>query len=232
MKKIVAALVIVIIAVIVILFISNKRLPNIVANSLSQITQVSVKIGAIGIAPNSIKVDTLEFGNPPGSILSNSFIAKTMLLEAPLANYVSNNVVIDTITLDDIYLGLEFDSQFGSRGNWTTIMGNINSSIDSNASQGTVLIKKLILRNISPELVYRQGNTRPKKLRTIPYLEFNNVSSTAGIQSQQIANLVLEHMLLSVFDVENLGNMLEGVSKFGFDTIQKPLAPVKGIFGH
>jgi uncharacterized protein involved in outer membrane biogenesis len=202
-----------IVALIVIAFIGWARVPDMLANSLSKKMKVSVDIDDINLSFKSIEVEKLEIGNPKKSILPKAFTADLITIEAPLTRYMHDDIVIDAITMDDIYIGLEFDSATSTKGNWSTIMANYQDSspVAPEDSKRNVLIKRLILNNISVDLVYRKGDQKIRRLKPIKRLEFTNVSSQGGIPTDQIMNSVLGEMLRSIFQQENLKNMLDGI---------------------
>ena len=192
--------------------------------------KVSVEIDDIDLSMNSIEIEKVEIGNPKNSILPKAFSCEVIDIFAPLMNYFDNNIVIDMIKIDDIYLGLEFEAPGKTQGNWTTIMGNFKASESPSKSTKTVLIKKLILSNIRMDLAYRTGDRKIQKLAPIDHLEFNNISSEGGIPTEQITNIIFKQMLKSVFDKANLKNMLEGVLDPQGSTWDKMVEPFKDLF--
>lgn len=222
------------IALVIISFIAWARAPDMLASTISKKLKVSVAIDDMHLSLGAIEIDKLEIGNPTGSTLPKAFTSETIRIDAPLIRYLDEAIVIDLITIEDIYLGLEFDSAKSAKGNWTTIMSNGLSTTQKNEKTKRprkVLIKKLVLKNLSPELVYNQGDRRVRRLSTIPYMEFTNITSDQGIPSDEIMDSVLGQMLQSVFFKENLKNMLQDLILAPTDTIDTFLSPFKGLFG-
>jgi uncharacterized protein involved in outer membrane biogenesis len=218
----------IIIALIVLLFLGWMRLPEMVANNLSKKMQVEVEIDDLIIRPSHIDVEKLEIGNVPKYKLPRSFSADHIHVQAPLLSYFDQNVVIDEITISNIYLGLEFAKKGSKEGNWTIIMGNYEKTTASDSApkdkktEKSVLIKKLILNNIAIDLAYNKEGT-VQHLKPIPRLEFTNVTSEGGIPTDQITKVIMQQMLQSVFSQENLQNMIEGF-------LQSPQQGVESIF--
>lgn len=223
---------VVIIAAVLVVFFGWSRIPDWLASRLEEKLQVHVSIDDVHPSWESIDIQKLEIGNPSGYNLPKAFSSEQILIEAPAANYLRKQVVIEKMQIDNIYLGLEFDKQRSQNGNWTVLMANLRASEASHPHDGkTVLIKKLILNNIDITLAYRDNSMRPKKLKTIKHLEYDNVTSEKGIPTEQIADIVMREMLKSIFSFENLGNMLENVLKNPYNAPKTLLKPFKGLFG-
>ena len=79
---------------------------------------------------------------------------------------------------------------------------------NKSSSSKTVLIKKLVIRNISCQVVYNDRKDKVINLKPIAILEFENISSDGGFPVEQLSNSVLGKMLKEVFVRENLNDML------------------------
>ncbi len=228
---------IVLIAIILLLFIGWSKAPDFIARHLSKQTHVTVSIDDIDVSLNSLRIQKTNIGSPKGSLLPKAFSSEEILLEAPLTHYLNQHIEIDEISLDHIYLGLEFDSKGSKEGNWTTIMRNMKQSSpttmqpkDQTKTARTVMIKKLLLTDLSIDLVYRNEGNNVKHLAPIARLELTNVSSEGGIPADQISQLILAETLKSVFQQQGLENMLEDVFDMPQTTLEKFTQPFKSLF--
>lgn len=206
-------------------------MPDIISAHLSNKMKVPVLIDDMHMNWNSIDIQKVEVSNLPNSMLSKAFSAEQILIEAPITAYLSRDIVLERVELDDVYVGLEFESKSSSRGNWTSILGNMQTSSESSkkTSRKTVLIKKLILTNIDVSLAYRQNAKSIKRLSPIKRLEFTNVSSEQGIPYEKISQIIFEQMLKSIFSLEGLQNMLDSILQIPTAPIDKILQPFKGL---
>ncbi len=186
-----------------------KILPSILSHSLSKKMEVNVDIASITLGLDGINVNGLRVGNPQPAILPQALSVKTIDFDVPVKNFFTKNIVIPRITLEDVYLGLEFKSKRNNNGNWTVIMNNLSPS-NQEGSDINVLIKELFLYNIRVDIAYK---TDPKNIKTItfPNLRFYNVTSQGGIPSEQISRLVMRQVLKEIFSSENLQDMLRSV---------------------
>lgn len=213
--RISTVIIILLLALVIAAFLGWSRVPDYLAQTLSRKLQVAVQIDDIHLGPTNIEVEHIEIGNTPRSILARAFAAKTIDIKTPIIRYLKDAIVINEIDIDQIYLGLEFNSASSTDGNWTEIMGNLERSLQNTkeqASKKTVLIKKLVLTNIQTDVVYRKEGSRVKRLPTISRIELNNISSEGGFPIDQLTKSVLGQMLQDVFLKQNLQNMLQQLS--------------------
>ena len=234
MKSSLSILIILVIAAIL-AFIGWSRLPDMIATNMAKKLQVAVSIGRMGLGPKSLKIKKMHIGNPSGySTLPKAFSSEQILIHAPLTRYMDQKIVIDQIDINEIYLGLEFDSASGTNGNWTVIMSNFQRATKVEKiradKQKSILIKRLSLRNIKTELVFLKEKTSVKRLPTIDEIVLTDITSEGGLPMDQLMNTVLGQMLKSVFQKQNLQNMLKGLLDSPEKAIDTFMKPFKGIF--
>jgi uncharacterized protein involved in outer membrane biogenesis len=218
-----------IVILVILLFIGWSRIPDILAHHLSKEMKVSVEVEDVNLSLKSIGIEKLEIGNPKGSLLPKAFSSDSIMINAPISNYLDKQIVLDEVLLDKVYIGLEFDAPGSKSGNWTTIMGNLKSANKGEKKGKTVLIKKLILTGINLDLVYRQGGGKIQHLPPIKRMEFTNISSETGIPTQQISDIILSETLRSIFQRENLQNMIEGFMQSPSKGIENLIQPFKNF---
>lgn len=244
-STVIGLIIVALLAASVIGFIFWSRLPDIVATHASQKLKVPVSIDSFGLGWGKLDAKKIEIGNPPKSILPRAFACDEIVVLAPFSRYLNKQVVIDEIDVNNVYVGLEFDSASGTTGNWTRIMGNLQKSVGSESagggkkkskqpsapsgSQRSVLIHRIVFTNIDVDVVYRKEGGKVKRLKRIPRLELTEVSSEGGLPMDQIMNSVLGEMLKQVFLKENLKNMMQDFMNTP-SPIQPYLEPFKGIF--
>ena len=211
-------------------YVFYARLPDITAKHLSKKLKVPVEIGDISLSLSSIEIDNLEIANLPTKKLQKAFSSEMIVIKAPLKNYTEKTILIDQITVDHIYLGLEFDSASGTSGNWTILMNNLSNSAKKDENTDTVvIIKELILTNIQVEVYYDKEGGSVKKFPIVDKIVLTNINSKAGLPTEQILRSVLGQMLQSVFLQENIKNMLKD-SLDSANPLNSMLSPFKGLF--
>ena len=240
LSTILGLIVVVILAGVVVGFVFWSRLPDMAANNISKKLKVPVEIDSFGLSWDKLDAKNIQIGNPPGTILAKAFTCREIDVLAPFTRYLSKKVIIDEIDLQDVYVGLEFDSASGTSGNWTRIMKNLqdttqadqgkqNRAPQQTSSDRSVLIHRIVITNIDVDVVYRKEGGKVKKLPRIPRIELTEVSSEGGFPMDQIMNSVLGEMLKQVFIKQNLNNMIKDF----IDTpspVQKYIQPFKGYF--
>jgi uncharacterized protein involved in outer membrane biogenesis len=233
-KSLVGLIVICVLAGVILFFLAKSRLPDMIASKLSKTLQVAVEIGDMNFTLETIKIENLEISNPRGYKLEHAFTVQEIMIQAPLTNYLKKDIVIDEIDLNNVYIGLEFESPQGTSGNWTTIMTNAqNAQTQSSktSSDKTVLIKRLVLNNINADLLY-QSDGKVRHLPTIPQIVLVNISSQGGDLMDQLMSSALGQMLKEIFLKENLKEIMDKIFQQipGGNPVQNALKPLKGLF--
>lgn len=218
---------------IILLFLFWSRVPDIVASSLSKKLKVVVEIGDIDLSLKSIEVEKLEIGNPYGFILPRAFACDKIYIDTPLSRYFHDHIEIDEIDVENIYLGLEFDSPSGTKGNWTAIMKNAETAQATSSqkkSTKNILIRRLILNNIHTDLIYRSHGEKVRHLPVIKRIELKNITSEGGNAMDQIMNSALGQMLKEVFMEQNLQDLMDKIFQPGGNPVQDVIKQFRGFF--
>ena len=226
--KVLRVLIIVAIVLIIGLFFAWKSAPALISSSLSKKMKVDVKIQAIDLSTDEVSVHKIEIGNPKGSQLPTAFSAKSINVHAPLSAYIKDPIVIDEISVDKVYVSLEIATPTSPAGNWVTLMDNLKKSSPKETTSGkSILIKKLILSDISAELVTALNVAGAKKLGKIKRLEFRDVSSESGVSADQIISVILEKTLTSILKENDLENVIEETIESPKNILDKLTSPFK-----
>ena len=211
-------------------FLGFSQIPDIIADKMSKMLQVSVKIADIDFSLKSIEVEKLEIGNPAGCHLARALGIERIYIETPLKNYLNDTIYIEHIALENVHLGLEFDSPLGTSGNWTTLMNNIQkSSTTSTKNPKKVFIKKIVLTNISTDLLYRSQGHKAKRLPIIRYMELKDISTEGNSILTQLMDSALGSMLKQVFIQQNLKDLLDVVLKNQGGALKDLIPSIKGF---
>ncbi|MCB1082448.1 MAG: hypothetical protein KDK63_04815 [Chlamydiia bacterium] len=236
MKKILIIIFGIIIILVIAGVIAWNMLPTIVSHKLSKHAGVSVTISDINVSSNQIKVNGIRVGNPKGyDKTPRALSVDDLSVGVPFTRFFDDNIVIDEMKMDDIYIGLEFDSPTSKSGNWTTIMNNMKEASSKDKEEAkkkgkstSVLIKRAVLTDLQIELAYKTGGKANRKLRKIDRLELTNISSEGGIPTAQIMDIVIQETLRNIFSKEGLQNMIEGI--FPGDSGGGVMNTIKGLF--
>lgn len=231
LKTIIGIIVIFILGGAIFGFLAWSRVPDMISSHLSKTLKVDVDIRDIHFGWNQFTIDQFEIGNPKGFSLSKAFAVEEISIEAPLPAYLKEDIVIESITLDNVYIGLEFDSPKSAKGNWTALMANAKQAQDesSHESQKTVFIKTITLNNISTDLLYRSAG-KVRHLPKIPQIVLRNVSSKGGNLSDQLMHTALGQMIKEIFIKENLKDVMDQIFNLPGNSVKDVLGPIKGFF--
>lgn len=197
--------------------------PGIVANQISKMVKVRVSISYISLFPKTISIYGFVMGNPKGYKLSKSLKIGKASSKAFLTAYFKDNIVVDEVVLSDVYLGLEMEAPFNTNSNWTVILNNMSNGSKDSSNKKT-LIKHLLIEDLQVDLIFRQGDQRPRKIKPIKKMEFFNVSSEGGVPANQLTNIIIREMMKEVLQNQLKSLMQEALSP------NNALSPLKGLF--
>jgi hypothetical protein len=207
LARIIACIVVMVIIGLWVLWINT---PALASKALSKRMQVEAKIADIDLSTNSLQIKDVEIGNPKNSVLAKAFSVGSIEVAAPLSHYMSDPLIIDKIEINKVYLGLEFMGPTSLTTNWSVILNNLKGHAQAAAKKEkgrTVVIKKLILTDISSDIVLNQ-NLGVKNLPHIARLEFDNISSDEGV-----THLILDQMVQAVFSNQTLPSPQKALDK-------------------
>lgn len=227
-----ASLIAFVLLLVILYYFALSRTPDMLANHLTKKIGVAISIDAIkpkGLS--EINVDTLEIANAQGYTLPKAFSARTIELHAPITAYFQDQVVVDQINVDDIYLGIEFDTTSSITGNWTQLLHHYQTEAHLDANDGKrVLIKKMIFTNINSDLIFHSQGGKITKLPTIPRIELTNISTEGGLPIDQLTSSILGQMLKQAFMQYHLNNMIQGLIESPGKALELFIKPFQGIF--
>jgi len=211
-KSLIGLVVILILAMGIALFIGWASVPNLIATNLSKKLKVAVNVREVDLSWKSLDIEKITISNPTPGILTSAFSAELVHIKAPINRYLHREILIDEAIVDEIYIGLEFDLPSSKQSNWTRLLDNFshtNSSEKHTLARHSVLIRKLILRNISTDLLYRLPTVSIQHLPPIPEIVLTNVRSQGDFPINQVASSILGQMLRAIFEQENLKHLLD-----------------------
>ncbi|MEI8328403.1 MAG: hypothetical protein WCG14_00145 [Chlamydiia bacterium] len=249
-KSLIAVLLLIIASASIASFVFWSRTPDIISKNLTEKLGVKVEIEDMTLGMSDITMENFEINNIPKGLLKKAFTSQTISIVAPLTAYLNEKIVIEKIQLDNVYLGLEFTSPTSTQGNWTQIMSNLEKSMGSPKGNGkkpkkqkqspmkpqgspsnkSLLIKELIINDISIDLIYLSSNSKIKKLPKIKQIIIKNITSEEGFPLDQLTHSVLGQMLQEVFIKENLKNMIESFVP-GSSQWNQLIEPFTDLFG-
>ena len=175
----------------------------ILAKMLSFQMQTSVKIDHIEWGPQSCILFDLQIDNPQETQLPIALKAKTLAIHTPYKNYIKDPIIINKIHLDTIYINIQLYTKDHAKGNWQTLIDNMQRKHKVSLSTNRVgIIKKLILTNIQVDLILADGSHHT--LSPIDILEFDDIHSDKGVPMQKISEIIAKHMMDSIFIIKGL----------------------------
>lgn len=173
----------------------------IIASYLSKKLDVNVFIGNISVSTKKTNITRFKINNPIGSRTNTAFSSKEISIQYQWNRLKADPSVIDQITLSDVFLGIEFYNLTGSQNNWTTILENVNQEKKKEREGKEVIIKRLIITDLSVQVRGKGLFESWKKVKEIPRIEFRNISSRKGFPTQEL--------IRKIFDEANIQKYLK-----------------------
>ncbi len=196
------------------------------AKMISKKMRVPVSIEEVAISKDKIYIKNLEIKNPEEAQLKTALRVNEIKIQASWFNYFKSPIVLDEIQLHNIYVSIEFYNKDKTKGNWVTLMNNLNKENFSYFSlQRTALIRQLILTDISIDLLLASGSVN--KLSPISQLEFHNISSEKGIPTQEITEIIIQKMMEQIFIIKGIKAIFIDIPR---DVVETIFAPFKFLF--
>lgn len=190
-------------------------LPTYFSWRMSSMMETTARLRQVFLNPKELIFKNLRIDNIPGYMqIPVAMTAKNIDIEAPLTTYAKDEIVIDRIHADGIHLGLVFDSDRKTTGNWTHIMTSTTpTDAEKKAHPRKVIIKELVVTNVTGEVYYKSNGNR-YNIPPIKMIKIQNLKSDGGIPTEQIMHTALGQTLHQIFIHQNMPSMLEGIFPF------------------
>jgi hypothetical protein len=191
------------------LFVIYGYLPDLLASKIQKSAQVKTSVGKVELSMSEIEINDLVMQNVPNSILPKALDVQEIAIKGPITDFFKKKVQLEEILIDNLYLSLEFNSKSDNRGNWTTIINNLNQTKDDPKQTNYVVsVNKVLLKNIKIDLVYKDNPKNIQKI-DIKEIELNNLSTDGDFPVNQLTKVIMQQALKQIFSLQNLGNMLK-----------------------
>ncbi|PIS01661.1 MAG: hypothetical protein COT84_01060 [Chlamydiae bacterium CG10_big_fil_rev_8_21_14_0_10_35_9] len=200
-KSSIGIIILIIVALIITLWLLKAP---IIASYLSNKLGVNVSIGSIDVSKTGMSIRSFKINNPLGSRTSTAFSSKDIHVSYQWKELTADPNVIQEISMDDVFLGIEFYNLTGSQNNWTKILENVNQE-KSKEDDNEVIIRRLIITNLSVQIRGKGLFESWEKVKDIDRIEFKNVSSKKGFPTGEL--------IKEIFDEADIQKYLKEVLK-------------------
>ena len=218
MKKLYLALYSFIAILIIALVICFMCMSSIVGSILTSTFGVKTTVNATAITTNKIRFWQLKISNPKVAKTPYALTIGKIGIKAPITTYLSNDIEIKKITLDNLLLTIEILPGKGNLSNWDDIISHMSSpSPSASKSQKDTTIKELTITNIKIKIIDASG---VEKINTIKSLTFKDLSTKNGDITSKIAKVIIMRML---FDVKNITNFPLKINNQNLNDFLKPI---------
>ncbi|HSX26582.1 MAG TPA: hypothetical protein VLE89_06215 [Chlamydiales bacterium] len=200
---------IVLIALAAIVFLWLIKAP-VMSSYLTSRLKIPVSMASISMWPRETTIRIFKIPNPRGYKTDNAFKALRIKVEYELGKLLGTPSEIDTITMDGVFVSIEFSNKAGTQNNWTVL----GSKIPEEKNSRRVIVHKLILTNIRVEIqgLAAQILGVPKN-QMIERMEFDEIDSEQGFPTKKVINRIFENAGVQKY-IEELSNPENVFEKF------------------
>jgi len=180
----------------------NKKI--ILTHFLSKQLHTSVSMKSFDLNKTGMNISQLWIHNPPPSKTPTAFKAQELSIDTTVDDILSTPLVIEEISIQDIFVGLELYSNKKNDTNWSRIL---KEDSKKKKSSRPYLIRHIVLKNLTVELTKADGST--KRYPTIPRMDFYNISNETGFPIEEIQKAIFNLMLQDLFKQLNLDQLFK-----------------------
>lgn len=208
MKKlfaIIGVLLSLVIIAVVVIWMSKTRIAQ---RTLQKQLGVPVRIEKLSIDTEETEIKKIHIGNPKGSKTKTAFASDKILIEYSLRQLFSDPLTIDTIELDNAFVGIEFYGSGEADTNWTRILNHQPKR--KKQKQSDYMIRNVYINNLTVSVTSPNGKT--KVYPTISQLEFHDISNESGLPIDEIEKAIFKLVLKSAIEKYGLKSILKSVN--------------------
>lgn len=207
MRKLTLFLALAVLSLAIAIGITWTNRENILAHFISKQLHVPVSIQTLDIGKTTAEITQMWIGNFPHSQTTTSFTAETFKLEGKWDQIFDNPTTIESIDINNIFVGIEFYNANGDDNNWARIL---KEKSPKKKNGRDYLIRTLTLRNLTVELTQADGKV--KRYPTIKQMEFYNISNETGFPIEEIEKAIFNLMMKDLFQKFQLDRLFKSIS--------------------
>lgn len=197
------------------------RVPLINRN-LSKLFSVPVRLETFDLSFKQISIGNFEIFNPPKSVVTKAMTIRSLVVDAPLWNYLEPHTNIDNIAINGIDVDVEFYDPLYRNMNWDPILGSSTSSTKEapKGQESSASIKRFTIQNL--RITLRLPNQQPQVFTVSGPVVYRNLDSRKGGATKVLADLVVRIVLQQVFSVQ-------GLTRFANELFEGSVTPIENL---
>lgn len=160
-------------------------------------------ISKITFGSDHFAVNNLKIKNPKKTKSKYALIAQKIEVDFSFLKLFSAPRTIQKIFLENADLNIECRNPICANNNWTKIIANINEK-QLKKQRKEIIINKLIIKNMSINIVNIGLGSNKITKSTVAYLEFNDIRGKKGFPAQE--------MIMAIFRSAGLDDYLKNAS--------------------
>jgi len=197
------------------------RVPLINRN-LSKLFSVPVRLETFDLSYKQISIGNFEIFNPPKSVVPKAMTIRSLVVDAPLWNYLEPHTNIDNIAINGIDVDVEFYDPLYRNMNWDPILGSSTSSTKEapKGQESSASVKRFTIQNL--RITLRLPNQQPQVFTVRGPVVYRNLDSRKGGATTVLADLVVRIVLQQVFSVQ-------GLTRFANEIFEGSVTPIENL---
>lgn len=158
---------------------------------LSNRLGIPVSMLGIKIRPSYTTITRFRIANPRSAKTKTAFASKKIRADYSVQELFGTPTTVDQISLNNVFLSIEFYNPLGTVNNWTEIAKNMPKKEGKKKGKG-YLIRKLVINDLLVEIhgMGLGGLLGKVETKRIPRLEFTNISSEEGFPTEQLIRAI------------------------------------------
>jgi len=201
-----------------IIFIWLIKAP-VMSSYISNKMKVPVSINAVSMWPDQTVLRGFKIDNPSGFKMREALKAKRIQIDYNWKRLVGNPSVINQITMENVYLGVDCSNPTCSSNNWTAIGAGMPKE---GKRSHEVLIHRLVLNDFTVE-IRGLGLLGSPTTKHFDRMEFNEIDSKTGFPTKELVN--------KIFKGAGLQQYIQDAFSLPQNAIDQFLNPIRGLGG-
>jgi len=179
-------------------------------------TKVDVDGVAFSFFGGHLEINNLTIQNPEGYKIINAMTVGQIIVNADLFSLFSDRIIINEISINNIYL--DFEPSLTSGSNINDLINNVsnyesaqkskskNPTENTNNKQTKLLIKNFVINN--GNVVITSAFTNSRAQVSIPMIQMKDLGSGSDQNAAYVLEKVLQQILIVIINVtSNVGNI-------------------------
>jgi hypothetical protein len=159
--------------------------PVFLSSYLTSKLGVPVSVGSLSISPSQTVMKGFRIKNPYHYKTKSAFKAEKTQVDYQFSHLFGTPTQIALLSLQDVFLSVEFDNPGGTKNNWTKILSEIPAPVHT---QKEIVLHRITIDNLTVEL--RGLGLAGTQRRTVDHIELDEIDSKNGFPTKELVGKI------------------------------------------